>query len=69
MSEEKTPDDLDLDLTPKEEQELLDQALANLCKFVEEETSLSLWEEGEWTAIPGEDSPQGPEQPHEQEPE
>ena len=67
MSEEKTPDDLDLDLTPEEEQELLDQALANLMQFVKDETTLSLWEEGEWTAIPGEDSPQGPEQPQEPE--
>jgi hypothetical protein len=67
MSEEKTPDDLDLDLTPEEEQELLDQALANLMQFVKDETTLSLWEEGEWTAIPGEDSPQDPEQPQEPE--
>ena len=63
MSEEKTPDDLDLDLTPEEEQELLDQALANLMQFVKDETTLSLWEEGEWKAIPAEDSPQDPEQP------
>jgi len=68
MSKEKTPDDLDLDLTPEEEQELLDQALANLCKFMEDETSLDLWEEGEWTAIPEEDFPQDPEQPQEPEP-
>ena len=33
------------DKLSEEEQELLDQALANLCKFVEEETSLGLWEE------------------------
>lgn len=56
------------ELTP-EEQELLDQALANFSKFIEEETHLNLWEEGEWTAIHGEDSLQDPEQPHEQEPE
>lgn len=67
MSEEKTPDDLDLDLTPEEEQELLDQALANLMQFVKDDTTLSLWEEGEWKAIPGEDSPQDPEQPQEPE--
>ena len=56
------------ELTP-EEQELLDQALANFSKFIEEETHLNLWEEGEWTTIHGEDSLQDPEQPHEQEPE
>lgn len=33
------------DKLSEEDQELLDQALANLCKFVEEETSLGLWEE------------------------
>ena len=45
-------------MTPEEEQELLDMALKNLTSFMEEETSLDLWEEGEWTAIPSEDSPQ-----------
>ena len=33
------------DKLSEEDQELLDQALANLCQFVEEETSLGLWEE------------------------
>jgi len=45
------------------DQELLDQAIANLCKFVEEETSLGLWEEeisplDEENSIPEETDPQ-----------
>lgn len=57
--DEKSPEELVFDeLTPEEEQELLDMALKNLTSFMEEETSLDLWEEGEWTAIPSEDSPQ-----------
>ncbi len=66
MSKEKTPDDFDL--TPEEEQELLDQALANLMQFVKDETTLNLWDEGEWSAIPEEDFPQNPGQPQEPKP-
>lgn len=51
-------------LTP-EEQELLDQALANFSKFIEEETSLDLWLEEELIANP-EDCDQSQQQ--EQEP-
>ena len=52
------------ELTP-EEQELLDQALANFSKFIEEETSLDLWFEEELIANP-EDCDQSQQQ--EQEP-
>lgn len=52
------------ELTP-EEQELLDQALANFSKFIEEETSLDLWLEEELIANP-EDCDQSQQQ--EQEP-
>ena len=52
------------ELTP-EEQELLDQALANFSKFIEEETSLDLWLEEELIANP-EDCDQSQKQ--EQEP-
>jgi len=50
------------ELTP-EEQELLDQALANFSSFIEQETSLDLWLEEELIANPeGCDLSRKPEQ-------
>jgi hypothetical protein len=68
MSEEKTPDDLDLDLTPEEEEEFLNQALKNLMEFIEDETNLGLWQEGEWQAIPEDSCHLDFEQQQKQEP-
>ena len=60
MSEEKKEEFEQL--TP-EEQELLDQALANFSKFIEQETSLDLWLGEELIANPeGCDLSQKPEQ-------
>lgn len=60
MSEEKKEEFEQL--TP-EEQELLDQALANFSKFIEQETSLDLWLEEELIANPeGCDLSQKPKQ-------